>query len=148
MNTEIIIRLSTASQQDIINHFKRCDSDFLAALTARVDIAEYSDKLATKATRYEAWRQDDLVGLVAVYRNAEPGGFDFITDVSVITACIGQGIASRLLNDCIQATKSSEIRLEVSTQNLPAQKLYDKLGFTCYHRDQASCHLCLKIIKN
>lgn len=118
---------------DIFNHLSACDKKFYQALSSRVDIHEYSQKLAEKAFRHEVWQAKALIGLVAVYYNHDQNGFDFITDVSVVMEVVGQGIASRLLEKSISKSKaggSAELRLEVDADNAPALKLYNKMGFS------------------
>lgn len=122
--------LSSADQ--ILTHLKACDPVFYKELSSRVDISEYSAKLSQKSFRHEAWDNDELVGLVAVYYNNDPKGFDFITDVSVVNSAAGQGVASKLLQSCIDKAKSggsAELKLEVEANNKAALSLYDKFGF-------------------
>jgi len=53
--------------------------------------------------------------------------------VSVIPSCIGMGVASQLIANCIhtlQHQSFKHLQLEVATTNLPAIKLYKKFGFS------------------
>lgn len=132
MNAPVEYRLNTASVAEIAEHLMRCDANFLPPLSARVEISDYAKKIASKATRFEAWAADTLAGLLAVYCNDHEKRTAFVTSVSVLPAWSGIGIGSYLLNQCIRharAMRMREISLEVATGNDPAIKLYSKSGF-------------------
>lgn len=136
---EIIYKKNHSSAQDIKSHLLSCDLDFVSELSKKTDIESYSEKLHAKAVRYEAWNNNILVGLVAVYINS--AGFDFITDVSISKNFERQGIASKLLEDCISGSANPEIRLEVAKGNTPAQDLYKRFGFEVASQDDNSYFL-------
>ena len=72
------------------------------------------------------------MGLIAVYFN-EFDSSAFITNVSVLKNFMGLGVASKLLEQCIEyaARKSfEEIKLEVNAESIYAIKLYGKFDFT------------------
>ena len=124
---------NTSSQEQILQHLKACDPEFIRELSSRVDLEGYSQKLEEKSFRHEAWQGSELVGLFAVYHNHDPAGFDFVTNVSVSLNAEGQGIATELLCRTINKAKaggSAELRLEVKDGNTVALRLYDKAGFT------------------
>lgn len=55
-----------------------------------------------------------------------------ILTVGVLPTCRRQGLASTLLTDLISYARQNQVRrifLEVSVQNIPAQKLYSHFGF-------------------
>ena len=82
--------------------------------------------------RFEAWSEGALVGLLAAYCNDRENGIAYITSVSVLEDWTGQGIAARLLRECVEHAKVSGMRqicLEVASANLPAIKLYENSGF-------------------
>ncbi len=121
-----------ASVEQIHDHFLTCDSHFQEQLRARVDLHLYTQKITEKAYRYEAWANDQLIALVAIYHNRDPQKMDFITSVSVSLGFQGQGLAQKLLQESIafaQQTGAQGIRLEVSADNIAAQNLYKKNGF-------------------
>ena len=59
-------RANTASTVQIAEHLLCCDPDFVPKLSERVDIPDYAEKIVNKATRFEAWSNGTLVGLVAL----------------------------------------------------------------------------------
>ncbi|UMR29862.1 GNAT family N-acetyltransferase [Massilia sp. MB5] len=128
--------LSGAGQ--IAGHLQDCDSAFQPPLSSRVDLPAYAAKLGRHAVRFEAWRGDLLIGLVAAYCDGQDGQPGFISNVSVLPAWTGQGIASRLLADCLAYAAGAglaRLDLEVGQDNHAALALYRKHGF--HPRQQA-----------
>lgn len=122
-----------AGFNEISSHLHCCDSTFKPTLSSRLDIDEYSKKILEHAKIFEAWVDDDLVGLVAVYCNSPEGAAAFITNVSVLPSWVGKGIATQLIGHCIfEVTQLGfkRIDLEVSKDNQAAIALYGKYGFT------------------
>lgn len=117
-----------------MHHLEECNNSFVPLLSERVDIAEYSAKIAAKAVTFEAWEKNKLAGLVAVYINMDLLTV-FITNVSVLKQYAGKGIAKQLMVHCIEyAGKNSfkNIQLEVSKNNTKAISLYKGLNFIEY----------------
>jgi ribosomal protein S18 acetylase RimI-like enzyme len=132
---------NAASAAEIAEHLARCDSRFVPRLSARVDIAAYAAKIAARATRFEAWSGDELIGLVAAYCNDGARGAAvraaFITSVSVLEAWAGAGIAAALVRrSCEYAKLQSlgQVRLEVAAGNAGAIRLYERCGFAVAER--------------
>lgn len=124
--------LNKASEPEIAKHLLHCDADFIPPLSNRVDINKYAQKIASRAMKFEAWSGSTLVGLVAAYCNDQENRLAYITSVSVLREWMGQGIAAKLLKQCItHATDSGmrQISLEVASNNQPAIRLYEKNGF-------------------
>jgi ribosomal protein S18 acetylase RimI-like enzyme len=125
-----LIKQNTSSANDIFNHLLVCDKDFVTQLQSRIDINVYSQKLHDKAIRFEAWDQNKLIGLVAMYQNDD---FCFISNVSVDSKYEHQGIASQLLMIATQNANNSPIKLEVHSNNKTAIHIYTKMGFIISH---------------
>lgn len=121
-----------ASEAEIAEHLLRCDADFVPPLSKRLEINDYAKKIFAHATRFEAWSDNKLLGLVAAYYNDQKNRVAFITSVSVLREWAGKGIAAHLMNQCIEHAKKMgmlQIRLEVASNNRVAIKLYEKTGF-------------------
>ena len=121
-----------ANINDLSVHLKQCDSTFIPALSSRLDIDEYARKIIDNAQTIEAWMNNDLIGVVAVYCNSHNQKTAFITNVSVKPGWQGKGIATRLLTDSILNVKKlgfAKIELEVDEKNKIAIALYSKHGF-------------------
>jgi len=142
-----------ASATQIADHLLNCNVDFVRLLSARIEIRDYAQKIASKATRFEAWSDGMLVGLVAAYCNDQEKRIAYITSVSVLKKWSGKGIAARLMSCCVEYTKSlgmRQISLEVAEDNVPAIKLYEKNGFVTGKTDTpfVTMNLYLKAEKN
>ena len=138
MNASIEFLLNKASVAQIAEHLLQCDADFVPHLSGRVEIGDYAQKIASKATRFEAWSGGTLVGLVAAYCNDQENHIAYITSVSVLRAWTSNGIAARLVGQCVEHAKTSgmrQISLEVREENTPAIKLYEKSGFVAAKAD-------------
>jgi ribosomal protein S18 acetylase RimI-like enzyme len=132
MSAAVAYLSNRASAAEISDHLSRCDADFAPLLSGRVEINDYAKKIANKATRFEAWSGGKLVGLVAAYCNDQVSRITYITSVSVLREWTGKGIATHLINQCVEHARASgmqQISLEVAGNNTPAIKLYEKIGF-------------------
>lgn len=124
-------KYNTASAQYIALHLRDGESAYVEHLLARVNIEQYAIKIKKFAHCFEAWDNERLIGLVAVYINSEERR-GYITNVTVLPAWQSRGIASRLLQACINYVDDAgiqEIGLEVASQSVRAQELYLKHGF-------------------
>lgn len=131
MSVTVEYLLNNATEAEIAEHLTHCDADFVPPLSSRVEIKDYAKKIASKATRFEAWLEGALVGLLAAYYNDNENRA-YITSVSVLRAWTGNGIAACLISRCVEHGKASGIRqisLEVASNNAPAIRLYEKSGF-------------------
>jgi ribosomal protein S18 acetylase RimI-like enzyme len=137
---------NSAVAADIAQHLRACEAVFYATLAQKVDIEQYANKLALRAHCYEAWREDKLIGLVAAYFNPETKN-GYISHVSVLPQAQHQGIAGRLLRQCIAHCEqlcAKQIALEVDVNNIRAQTLYLNHGFIVGETNNAN----LKMIRD
>jgi len=132
MSAPVEYLLNRASGAEIAEHLLRCDADFVPTLSERVEIPDYAKKIVNKATRFEAWSNGSLIGLVAAYCNDQETHIAHITSVSVLKAWTGQGIGANLIDQCVTQAKAvgmQQIGLEVAAANVAAIRLYEKSGF-------------------
>jgi len=149
MSEELIYRIDTATVSEIEHHLRQRDADFLPPLSGRVEIAAYASKLVANAVRFEAWAAGRLVGLIAVYCNDPASETAYVSSVSVLQDQAGRGIASTLMSKCIEHVARMGmrcIRLEVSLDNEPARRLYERHGFTLVAQEMRSATLELDLI--
>lgn len=137
MNEALSFRKNHADMEVLVIHLNRCDKLFVPQLSERVNIEAYAKKILANAMRFEAWHEQVLIGLVAAYCNDPEKQSAYITSVSLLPEWQGQGVATRLLDDCVRhfrVTGFDELELEVDQGNLAAIALYQKFGFepTCY----------------
>lgn len=132
MSTAVQYLSNRASEIEISEHLFRCDTNFMPPLSGRVEIKDYVHKILSKASRFEAWSNGTLVGLVAIYCNDQETRVAYITSVSVLKQWTGKGIAAHLMSLCIKDMKAlgmTQVCLEVLSSNTPAIRLYKKSGF-------------------
>jgi ribosomal protein S18 acetylase RimI-like enzyme len=133
---------------EIAEHLRSCDEAFVPALGTRVDVDAYARKLAERAERFEAWRDERLVGLVAVYFDTGAGKSAFVTNVSVVPDLRRFGIAERLLHAALDAARRSgllHVALEVDARNEAAVKLYERAQFTIDGTNGSNLRLGLRL---
>jgi ribosomal protein S18 acetylase RimI-like enzyme len=132
MRAKVEYLSNKASVEEIDEHLRKCDADFVPLLSSRVEISDYAQKIASKAMRFEAWSKGVLIGLVAAYCNDREKSIAFITSVSLMKEWMGKGIATHLMHQCIKHMHVQGIRqicLEVASDNMSAIRLYEKCGF-------------------
>jgi len=132
MNNKAITYFTNyATEEDIHLHLLICKNNFIPALDVTVNINEYARKIRNNAVTFEAWHNKILIGLIAAYFNNK-NIKGYITNVSVHGDYLRKGIASKLMNDCINygnKIRYKEISLEVNKLNKNAIILYEKFNF-------------------
>lgn len=137
---------ATAGLEQIAQHLSACDQNFVPPLTARLDLASYAAKIAEKAVTFEAWREMQLVGLVAVYLNDPDGREAFVTSVSVVAAISGRGIGAALLGSALDAARErgfQRMNLEVHKDNRHAIAFYRRFGFLAFDGERDDGHITM-----
>lgn len=150
MTNKIVDLVNHSSVDDVAGHLLRADAFFEPSLSSRVDIHAYAQKLQDRAVRFEAWQGEEMVGLVATYCNHTDKGKAFVTSVSVLPQCRGQGTAERLMRQCIEHVRGlgfRQMELEVDQRNLPAVALYQKLGFGPLRRYGTTVTMGITIVR-
>lgn len=133
LNWKMMINYSInkSTFQQVQAHLKQCSKYFVPELSSYVNIDDYSLKLFQKAIRVEAFIENDLIGLIAIYVNQEKKE-SFVTNVSVLPQEAGKGVAKKLFKKTITRVKKMKVNiilLEVDSTNLNAVSLYQKVGF-------------------
>jgi ribosomal protein S18 acetylase RimI-like enzyme len=135
--TETVYAHNKATAADIAAHLRACDSKFSPALSDRLEIGAYAEKLAAQSERFEAWIDSELAGLVAAYCNAPDNGLAYVTNVSVLPRVQRHGIATHLLERCIAHARQlgfAACGLQVAEDNKQAVSLYEQHGFDAVRR--------------
>lgn len=144
-------KINTAGKSEIFCHLKKCSDSFIPRLDESVNISDYSSKIFEKATLFECWDGEVLVGLVAAYFNDYDNKFSYITNVSVLKEYFGKGIASNLLKNCIDygsKNNFSKIILEVEKSNTSAINLYKKFNFKEIGLNENKINMSLDILRS
>lgn len=132
MSAAVDYAVNRASVSRIIGHLETCGPFFVPPLCTRVRIADYAEKIARRAVRFEAWADETLVGLVAGYCNDPRRQCAHITNISVRPGWLRQGIGRRLVEQFVAHAKQENLQrvsLEVGRHNAAAIELYSDCGF-------------------
>ena len=147
---KILYTTGSSNESSVLLHLINCDDAFIPSLSSRVDIKSYATKIVEKAQRYEAWSNDELIGLVAVYCNSSDRLCAYITNVSVLPNFAGTGIASKLIQNCkdeLSMIGFKSIELEVSYKNKIAIALYIKNGFNIVEKNSTVQKMKINLTK-
>lgn len=150
-NQSIQYGINKSNLLQIIEHLTACDSAFVPALTTKLELDQYSKKIVEYATRFEAFYNNRLIGLIACYLNDYKSQTGFITNVSVISAFNGKGVAKQLLSMLLQYAAENNfntISLEVNKLNVPAYKLYKRAGFVLANESHDILQMTIQISDN
>lgn len=145
----IVYKINQSKRNDIYDHLLDCAGLFVPPLNIKVDIDYYTNKIYENADTFEAWDNDELIGLVAIYCTNFEDQEAYITNVSVVEAFSGMGIASELLSMCIKYVESinfKKIVLKVNENNSIARSLYKKFGFVEVSSEDENIILRRKIV--
>jgi len=148
MNDAIKYSIGKADKAAIASHLRACDNSFLPPLSQRVNIDDYAIKIAHKAQLFEAWANNELLGLIAAYYSDPDKITAFITNVSVLPGWRNGGIAQRLMENCITNTLELgfiQIELEVNPSNKAAISFYGKHGFIAVRRPDSLLKMMLDL---
>ena len=132
--------MNKAGAASVESHLRECDERFSPRLSDRVDLADYAQKLALFADRFEAWCGGRLVGLVAAYLNNPQNTNGFVSSVSVCPAYERRGVASELMQKCVQFARKKNFKalgLEVAESDLRTQDFYLRHGFTLSGKERS-----------
>lgn len=125
-------QIKIAITADILKHFKMCNKNFISLLETRINLKDFAGKIFYKTITFEAWNNNNLIGLLSCYFNDNTKFLGFINHVSVCKEFQGKGISRNLLKMCIQygiKNGFKKISLEVAVDNYVAISLYKKNGF-------------------
>lgn len=139
LSDEIVFRNNTANADILLQTLKNASHLFRPPLAQQIDLDKYADKLSIHSDTFEVWHHNSLIALVAIYLNDFEKKAGFITMVLCLQEFQQKGIVSRLLTDALNEARKrgfSKITLEVDIDNLAAQNLYKKFGFTETSRNQ------------
>ena len=131
--TNINYTINSSTKAELLSFLTAIDNLYVPPLRNYQSLELYSIKLFSKATLFEAYMENVLVALIAVYLNDLSKKEGFITLVGVLPQYQKQGIASELLKKSInyaQQIGMNKIQLNVQKTNNLAISLYKKYGFT------------------
>lgn len=127
----IIYKINNSTLEDIKKHLYSCSDSFIPSLESYADISKYSQKIFDFGIKFEAYNNNNLIGLIALYVDNQERT-SFITNVSVDPDFQGNKIAENLLSSCVGYLKENhylEITLHVNKNNTKAINFYKKHNF-------------------
>lgn len=123
-----LVKNAHLSNEEITQHLMHLGEEFIELLESRVNIDEYSKKLSTHSVQNTLRTENDLVGVIAYYVSNNAKGL-YISHVGIQKEWRKRNLASELVEGLFQEPYGNFIRLQVSTHNTPAKRLYEGLGF-------------------
>lgn len=129
---EYCFSTNKSNLEQISSHLYKCDTQFSPRLSTQVNLDDYAKKIFHNAIRHEAWLDENLIGLIAIYYNIFDQKFGYITNISIQNKHSRNQIASTLLKTAINDAKANnlkKIELQVHKSNIPALALYKKFSF-------------------
>lgn len=119
---------------DIENFLNEVNDDFIPALSKRVNIYEYVDKIVKNAEVFNLRYGNEIIGNAAVYMNQ---GYGFISSFAIKKEYRGYGYSRCIFKEIMQVAKKNNLKkicLAVNTENARAINVYISLGFSEYSR--------------
>lgn len=123
---------NTASENALNTYFISNKGLFAHPQLKERGLQSYINKIRGKAVIFEAWHNDQLIGLLAAYFNDFESKTAFISLIGISPKYQRMGIAAKLLFDAINYGKKidiKKIRLEVNRSNRKAITFYKDMGF-------------------
>ena len=120
------------SKEKIEIFIKKCDHAFVPLLSSRVNLSDYSQKLADKATHFLALDNHKLRGVICCYTNDLQKKSVFLSLTCISPGYQGKGIGKKLTQffiDKMKEKKFRKIRFEVAKGNISCQEMYKHVGF-------------------
>ena len=127
----IVYKINNSTLEYIKKHLNNCSDSFVPSLESYVDISKYSQKIFNFGIKFEAYKDNNLIGLIALYVDNQEKT-SFITNVSVDPNFQGNKVAENLLLSCVGYLKENnylEITLHVNKNNTKAINFYKKHNF-------------------
>lgn len=118
---------------------RQVDKDFPVAISEKIDLHAYAEKLVDKATLCLEYDGDAIGGIVAGYTDNLIDNRAYISVVAVSRNLRGKGVCKKLIHQFIFLCKQkqiSSIHLYTSSQNIMAIKMYEKIGFQQWKVEQ------------
>ena len=129
MNSLLITRAKLRTFLNVV------DTLFPVPLSKKQDLDTFVDKLLEKAILCVAWEGERIVALVAGYADNVIDRLGYISIVATLPEAQGRGLASEKVQEFLDIARDKGLRgvhLYAVPDNLPAIKMYKKLGFEVY----------------
>ncbi|HRY48632.1 MAG TPA: GNAT family N-acetyltransferase [Candidatus Paceibacterota bacterium] len=134
---------------DIAALLQEVDDEFVPSLSSRINVGQYAEKIARKATVFCIYDEGILCAFASVYCNDTEHKRAYLTMIAVGKRYQGKKIGVNLLKSSIQHLRGigiSTLHLEVYKNNNRAIDLYKKVGFDIMDETENSYFMRLQII--
>lgn len=126
----LYLSISPLAHNEITSFLAKVNEDFCPHLTAKVDLHTYSKKILDNAILFTDIADNKICGLVVLYCNNQKDKYAYIPLVAVHPEYRNQGIAKRLMLDCIDYVRAMSFDvIGIHSNNEIAIKTYKSLGF-------------------
>lgn len=135
MHNNITCKIEPISIEELLNYMRFQANEAFPSLKDNTKLLAFATKLHENAEFCLCRDEGKLVGMIAYYANGQGADFTYIPHVYVSPNYRKVGLFSRMLNTIekyVQEKGFSEIRLEVEKENVIAQSVYLRKGFTSY----------------
>lgn len=119
----------------LCDYLNNVDEDFPIPLSEKVNLNDFAKKIIDAGIGFYYLDGEKLAGVILFYANNKETLTSYVSVLSVDENYRKQGIAQKLLNECINYCKKLEfkhIELYTHKTNTGAIKLYEKNGFVKY----------------
>ena len=142
LRQEFICSVNKLNRNELDDFFSLAQEQY-PFLFKKVDRFIFSQKLIANAEFIVCWSQEKKInGLIAFYQNN--GEFTYITFVCVLKECRNKSVFSTMLQELELYAKKcgyKRIMLEVAIDNLLAQQVYRRKGFTVVEKKIESLYM-------
>ena len=122
-----------------IEHFLLAvDDSFPVPLSEKHNLVEFAEKLCDKATICTAIEDSNIVALLAGYTDNVENKLGYISIVATLPQAQGKGYGTSLVREFLDIARKKGLRavhLYAVRENIPAMRMYKKLGFEDYILD-------------
>lgn len=130
---------NSINEELLFSFLKYTDDEFTPSLSSRVNLENYAKKMCDNAYLFEAFYNNELIALVAMYANDIISKKAYITYVYCKKEYRKLGIANQLIKNAFKKLEEINFKscsLEVSVDNIPAINLYSKFNFIVTKKQQ------------
>ena len=119
----------------IYEFLRKADRLFPIPLSKKQNLDEFAKKLCEKATLCMIKEECDIVALLAGYTDHVKDGLGYISIVATLPSAQGKGYGASLVREFLDIAQEKGLRavhLYAVKENIPAMRMYEKLGFEAY----------------
>lgn len=122
----------------LLNFLYKADQLFPIPLSTKHNLEEFAEKLCDKATMCTAIEDGNIVALLAGYTDNVENDLGYISIVATLPQAQGKGYGTTLIQEFLDIARRKGLRavhLYAVSENIPAMRMYKKLGFEDYILD-------------